>query len=149
MDKSYSLGGSEVKSESGEAIQEIGQNKTLLVQKLTQDQPLKPQVVKGLTSVDSVFNHFKPEIGVDFESSEGVESKETLRFNNLGDFGKQGIINQSKYLNDLDTEKDQYLKVVKQLKSNKILKAALTDPEAKEALLKSIQSLIAEIEQQG
>ena len=149
MDKSYSLGGSEVSSESGEAIQEIGQNKTLLVQKLTQDQPLKPQVVKGLSSVDSVFNHFKPEIEVGFESSEGVESEEILRFSNLGDFGKQGIINQSKYLNDLDTEKDQYLKVVKQLKSNKILKAALTDPEAKEALLKSIQSLIAEIEQQG
>lgn len=149
MDNSYSLGGSEVRSESGEAIQEIGQNKTLLVQKLTQDQPLKPQVVKGLTSVEAVFNHFQPEIEVDFESSEGVESKEKLRFSNLGDFGKQGIINQSKYLNDLDTEKDQYLKVVKQLKSNKILKAALSDPEAKEALLKSIQSLIAEIEQQG
>jgi len=149
MDNSYSLGGSEVRSEAGEAIQEIGQNKTLLVQKLTQDQPLKPQVVKGLTSVDAVFDHFKPEIEVDFEDSEGVESKEMLRFSNLGDYGKQGIVNQSKYLNDLDTEKDQYLKVVKQLKSNKILKAALTDPDAKQALLRSIESLIAEIQQQG
>lgn len=149
MDNSYSLGGSEVRSEAGEAIQEIGQNKTLLVQKLTQDQPLKPQVVKGLTSVDAVFDHFKPEIEVDFEDSDGVESKEMLRFSNLGDYGKQGIVNQSKYLNDLDTEKDQYLKVVKQLKSNKILKAALTDPDAKQALLRSIESLIAEIQQQG
>lgn len=147
-DNTYGLGGTEVQTDASEAILEIGQNKTLFIQKLTQDQPIKPQIVNGLTSVDHVFQHYKPEIGVGFEDSDGVESKEALKFNTLGDFGKKGIINQSKYLNDLDTEKDQYLKVVKQLKSNKILKTALADPEAKEALLRSIQSLLAELQQQ-
>lgn len=149
MDKTYGLGGTEVKTDAGEAILEIGQNKTLLIQKLTQDQPLKPKVVTGLKTVDDVFENYKPEVEVAFEDADGVQSKETLKFSHLGNFGKKGIIDQSKYLNDLDTEKDQYLKVVKQLKSNKILKAALTDPDAKEALLKSIKSLIAEIQQQG
>ena len=88
----YSLGGSEVKNDSGEAILEIGQNKTLLVQKLTQDPPVKPEVIKGLTSVDAVFDHFKPEIDVTHEDADGVESKETLRFNNVGDFTKKGIV---------------------------------------------------------
>ncbi|MDY8138325.1 hypothetical protein [Aquimarina sp. 2201CG5-10] len=143
----YGLGGTEIKTDASEAILEIGQNKTLLVQKLTNDQPIKPEVVSGLTSVEAVFENYKPEIDVDFENADGVESKETLKFNNLGDFGKKGIVNQSKYLNDLSTEKDQYLKVVKQLKSNKILKTALADPEAKEALIRSIESLIAELQQ--
>lgn len=149
MSQKYGLGGTEVKTDAGEAILEIGQNKTLLIQKLTQDQPLKPKVVKGLKTIDDVFENYKPHVELKFEDADGVQSKESLKFNHLGDFGKNGIINQSKYLNDLSTEKDQYLKVVKQLKSNKILKAALSDPEAKEALLKSIKSLIAEIQQQG
>ncbi len=147
MDHTYGLGGTEVKTDANEAIAEIGQNKTLLIQKLTEDQPIKPEVVTGLKTIDDVFDHYKPQIEVEFEDPDGVESKETLSFSHLGNFGKKGIIDQSKFLNDLDTEKDQYLKVVKQLKSNKILKAALADPEAKEALLKSIQSLIAELQQ--
>ncbi|WP_103070907.1 hypothetical protein [Aquimarina sediminis] len=149
MDNTYGLGGTEVKTDAGEAILEIGQNKTLLIQKLTQDQPLKPKVVTGLKSIDDVFENYQPEVEVEFEDADGVESKETLKFSHLGNFGKKGIIDQSAYLNNLNTEKDQYLKVIKQLKSNKILKTALADPEAKEALLKSIQSLIAEIQQQG
>lgn len=143
----YSLGGSEVKTDSGEAILEISQNKTLLVQKLTQDPAVKPEVVKGLTSVEAVFGHFKPEIEVTHEDTDGVESKETLRFSNVGDFTKKGIISQSEYLKNLDAEKDQYLKVVKQLNSNKILKMALDNPEAKTALLESIHSLLAELKQ--
>lgn len=143
----YGLGGTEVKTDASEAILEIGQNKTLLVQKLTQDQPIKPQIVNGLNTVEDVFENYKPEVEVDFEDAEGIESKETLKFRHLGDFGKKGIVNQSKFLKDLDTEKDQYLKVVKQLKSNKILKTALADPDAKEALIRSIQSLMAELKQ--
>jgi len=147
MSDTYGLGGTEVKTDAGEAILDISQNKTLLVQKLTQDQPLKPEIISGLTSVESVFEHYKPEIEVEFEDADGVESKESLKFSNLGDFGKNGIINQSDYLNALDTEKEQYLKVVKQLRSNKILKSALESPEAKQALLDSIYSLIAELQQ--
>ncbi len=143
----YSLGGSEVKSDNGEAIIEIGQNKTLLVQKLTQDPAIKPVVVKGLKSVDDVFDHFKPEIEVTHESTDGVESKEMLRFSNVGDFTKKGIVEQSDYLKNLNAEKDQYLKVVKQLKSNKILKMALENPEAKSSLLESIQSLLTELKE--
>ncbi|WP_298479566.1 hypothetical protein [uncultured Maribacter sp.] len=145
-DKTYGLGGTEVKRESIESLQEIPQNRTIFVEKLTQNQPLRPEMVKGLKTIDDVFNHYKPNIELAFEDSEGMESKTTLNFNNLGDFGKKGIVNQSEFLKDLDTEKDQYLKVIKQLKTNKILKAALSDPDAKEALLNTIQDLISELE---
>jgi len=147
MSETYGLGGTEVKTDANEAIQEIPQNRTLLVEKLTQDQPIKPVIVKNLKTIDDVFEHYKPEVEVEFEDADGVGKKETLKFNNLGDYGGKGITRQSNFLKDLSTEKDQYVKIIKQLKTNKILKAALTDPEAKTALLESIRALLTEIEE--
>ncbi len=147
MDKSYGIGGTEVKQDANEALQEIPQNRTLLVEKLTQNQPVKAEMVKGLKTIDDVFAHYKPNVDMEFSNEDGVTSKEKLNFSNLGDFGKNGIINQSDFLKDLDTEKEQYIKIVKQLKTNKILRAALTDPEAKKALLDSLQSLMSELDQ--
>jgi hypothetical protein len=147
MSDTYGLGGTEVKTDANEALQEIPQNRTLLVEKLTHDQPIKPKIVKGLKTIDDVFEHYKPEVEVEFEDSEGVESKEKLSFSNLGNFGDKGITRQSGFLKGLSTEKDQYVKIIKQLKTNKILKAALTDPEAKQALLESIRALLTEIEE--
>lgn len=143
----YGLGGTEVNSDANEAIQEIPQNRTLLVEKLTHDQPIKPEVVTGLKTIEEVFDHYKPALELEFEDSEGVSKKENLDFNNLGDFGAQGITKQSSFLRDLNTDKDQYVKVVKQLKSNKILKSALENPEAKQAFLESIRALLSEIEE--
>lgn len=145
--ETYGIGGTEVRSGANEALQEIQQNRTLLVEKLTQDQAIKPEVVTGLKNIDEVFENYKPEVEVAFEDADGVEKKESLNFKNLGDFGDKGITKQSKFLQDLSTEKDQYLKVVKQLKSNKILKTALEDPESKQALLESIRALLTEIEE--
>ncbi len=145
-DKTYGLGGTEIKQEAAEALQQIPQNRTLLVEKLTHNQPVKAEVAKGLKTIDDVFDHYKPHVEMEFNNKDGVQSKETLHFSHLGNFGKKGIINQSDFLKDLDTEKEQYVKIVKQLKTNKILRAALTDPEAKNALLESIQTLISELE---
>lgn len=114
---------------------------------MTQDQPIKPEVVTGLQTIEEVFDHYNPSLEVEFEDSEGVSKKENLEFNNLGDFGAKGITKQSSFLGDLSTDKDQYVKVVKQLKSNKILKSALENPEAKQALLESIRALLSEIEE--
>lgn len=141
------IGGNEVPLDANEAIGEIPQNRTLFAQKLTADDPVKPELVEGLTNVEKVFEHYKPEIKVDFEDANGAVRMENLRFRNLGDFGTKGITSQSDFLTGLETEKDQYQKIVRQLKSNKILKAALEDPEAKKALHDTLQLLIKELEE--
>ena len=141
----YGLGGTEVKKQSMEALQEIPQNRTILVEQLTDNPPVKPAMVKGLKTIDEAFEHFSPNVELSFANSEGVESKESLHFKNVGDFGKKGITNQSEFLKDLDVEKEQYLKVIKQLKTNKILRTALADPEAKQALLDTISGLLDEL----
>jgi len=146
MLSNYGIGGNEVPLDANEAILEIPQNRTLIAQKLTGDTPIRPELVGGLTNVEQVFAHYKPTAKVNFEDANGATKLEELKFTNLGDFGVKGITGQSKFLTNLETEKDQYQKIIKQLKTNKILKGALEDPDAKQALLDSINELISELD---
>jgi len=143
----YGIGGQERKNDNAqEAITDIPLNRTLLIQKLTAEPPLRPQVAEGLRTPEAVFAHFKPEVDVDFEKEDGSVTSETLHFESLGDFGKQGIIAQSRFLQDLNTESDNLQKLLRQLKSNKILKSALENPETKAAFLAAIEAMISELD---
>jgi len=145
--QTYGIGGTEVKGDASEAISEIQQNRTLLVEKLSAEAPVKPEIVQGLTKIEEVFDHFKPQVGVEFQDSEGVSRQETLKFGNLADFGIKGITAQSEFLQDLTMQKEQLQKIIKQLKSNKMMRKALENPETKQAMLNSIYAMIKEIEQ--
>ena len=82
-----------------------------------------------------------------FQDSEGVSREETLKFGNLADFGIKGITAQSDFLKNLTMQKEQLQKVIKQLKSNKMMRKALENGDTKQALLNSIYAMIKEIEQ--
>lgn len=143
----YGIGGQERKLDiAQEAIADISLNRTLLIQKLTSDPPLRAQIVEGLRTPEAVFSHYKPVVEVEFEKEDGTVIPETLRFQSLGDFGKKGIINQSGFLQDLNTQADDLQKLLRQLKSNKILKSALDTPETKAAFLAAIQTMISELD---
>ena len=66
-----------------EAIIAIPQNRTLVAQKLTVDAPIKPELVEGITSIEKAFEHFKPEVKVNFETVDGATKVEALNFKNL------------------------------------------------------------------
>lgn len=142
----YGIGGQEVPKDASEAIADIPQNRTLMIEKLTTDAPIKPEIAEGLKTVEEVFNHFKPQLNCEFQKEDGSSLNETLNFSNLGDFGAKGITNQSKFLNELQLEKNEYFKLIKQLKSNKLLKSVTTDADTKQAFVESLQALIQEIE---
>ncbi|WP_298503573.1 hypothetical protein [uncultured Maribacter sp.] len=145
MASNFGIGANDVKGDASEALNEIPQNRTLIAGKLTPNTPVKPEVIEGLKTVEDLFEHFEPELKIPFEDKNGGTLNETIKFNNLGDFGKKGITNSSVFLKELEIESDQYKKIIKQLKTNKILKSALQDPEAKEALIQTIDTLINEI----
>lgn len=149
MNNTYGIGGTEVRQDTSEAIHEISQNKTLIIQKLTDSTPVKPEIIEGLKTVEEVFQQFKPKIEVEYEDSEGGSINEEIKFENLGDFGLKGITNKSKFLQELTAESDQYKKLIKQLKSNKILKTALSDGDAKGALISAIKGLINELNEEA
>ena len=143
----YGIGGTEVKGDASEAFAEIPQNRTLLCEKLTADAPIKPDIVEGLQTIDDVFEHYKPKVEVEFEDSEGAGTQETLSFNGLSDFGIKGITAQSEFLQNLSIEKEQYQKIIKQLKSNKLLRKTLENPDTKADLLGVIYALIKELQE--
>lgn len=145
--QTYGIGGQEVKGDASEAILEIPQNRTLFVQKLTNDAPVKPQVVEGLKNIDEVFAHYKPKVEVDFEDSTGAGFQEELHFAGLADFGIKGITAQSAFLQKLSMEKDQFQKIIKQLKTNRLLRKALESPDTRQAVLNSLYAMIKELDE--
>lgn len=62
----YGIGGTEVKGDGSEAFADIPQNRTLLIEKLTDNDPIKPEIVMGLQTIEQVFDQFKPEKEVEF-----------------------------------------------------------------------------------
>jgi len=142
----YDVGGNAVEQTASEAMANIAQNRTMFVQKLTADDPVKPEAVYNLTSVDQVFENYKPQVSVAFESADQGTVNEDLHFNNVGDFGAANITNQSRFLSDLNIQQDQYQKIMKQLKTNKMMKSVLDNPETKAAFIDALQGLIQELD---
>jgi predicted component of type VI protein secretion system len=143
----YDIGGQERKSEVTEGIADIPQNRTLVIEKLTDDPPLSPQIIPDLKNINDVFSFFKPAKEVEFETMEGSSKTEQLHFESLGDFGKQGVIKQSTYMNELSHQCDDLQKFARQLKSNKILKTLLENKEAKASYMACVQALLDELDQ--
>jgi predicted component of type VI protein secretion system len=141
----YGIGGTERPTDANEAFADLPQNKTLVVEKLTADDDVETEVVKGLTSVEDVFKHFRPKAEVEFQGEDGSEVKEQLSFNNLGEFGPQGLTKQSDHLGKLNMRRDEMARIVKQLRSNKKFLAAMQDPSAKTALIEVLNELLGEV----
>lgn len=146
----FGIGGTERDmNNANEAFADIAMNKTLFIQKLTPEAPYQPDLVKDLETVDQVFGYFKPAKEVTFETEEGVPVNEELRFGNLGDFGSKGITKQSKYLNEVSSKQQQYLKIVKDLKSNKALQSVVQNADTKEAFVTALKAMIKDLEDSG
>lgn len=143
----YEIGGNERKIDASEAFADIAHNKTLFVQKLTDHDPIKPEKVEGLKTVQEVFTHFKPQVAVEFQNQDGSAVPETLRFDNLGDFAAQQIIKRSRYLNNVQIEKDMSISVLKQLKSNKTLQTTLGNEETRQAFISALRNFVQELEE--
>ena len=131
----------------GEGFVEISPNKTLFVQKLTYEDPIRPEIVENLQKIEDVFEHFKPACSVEMDKEDGSTLKENFSFGGLGDFDAKNLTNQSNYLKSLSMENDAYLKIIKQLRSNKSLKNVIDNPTTKAAFVNSLKSLLAELDE--
>ena len=141
----YGIGGNEVKVDANESIADIPSNRTLLVQKLTDDAPVSPEAVYGLQPVEEVFEHFSPSVELEMQNEKGEDVNETMAFKNLGDFNAKSIKEHSEFLSRLDVEKEQNIKIARQLSSNKALLKALKDPETRQAIIDLLEASVDEI----
>lgn len=143
---SYGVGGNEVKVEANEAIHHIQENRSLIVSKLTSEEAFVPEIVKGLKSVDDVFRHFQPSVSVQHEAQDGTFVDEEFRFEHLADFTPKNLTQKSEYLKGLSIEQEQYNKILRQLKNNKVLRVILENQESKEALISVLRDVANELE---
>jgi hypothetical protein len=144
----YGLGGTERKKDgAGEAFAEIQMNRTIFIQQLTAEESFAPDIVQGLDTVDAAFNHYRPNIDIEFETDEGSTVNENVSFSNLGDFGTKGITNKSKFLQEQNIRQEQYQKFSKNLKSLKPLQQVLANPDTKAAYMQALQAMIKELEE--
>lgn len=130
----------------GEGFVEISPNKTLFIQKLTNEEPPTPDLVENLQTVEQVFEHFKPACDVEMDKEDGSTLTENFRFSGLGDFDTKNMISQSAYLKNLSLENDAYLRIIKQLRSNKSLNKVIENPETKAAFVNALKALAFELE---
>ncbi|MEO6328778.1 MAG: hypothetical protein ABIO55_07595 [Ginsengibacter sp.] len=130
----------------GEGFVEISPNKTLFIQKLTNEDASKPEIVEGLQTVEQVFEHFKPACDVELNREDGSTTKENFQFGGLGDFDVKSLINQSAFLKNLNLENDAFLKILQQLKTNKSLKNVIENADTKAAFINSLKAMVAELD---
>lgn len=129
----------------GEDVVILPDNRTLLIEQLTEKAPKNPEL-KEFRNIDEVFEHFQPESEVIFEDENGVPQKETLKFGNLNDFGPEGISSQSEFLKGIKNKKEVYEKFIDIIKKNSALRNALSDPKAKDQLLKGMHAMLVELD---
>lgn len=141
----YGIGGNEVKIDASEGIAEIPQNRTLLVEQLTKDEAVAPEVVAVLTNIDEVFAHFRPEIDIEFADADGAPVEENFRFHNVGDFSVKKMTEQSSFLSGLNAEKQFADRMEKSLRSNKVLQRVLENPETRGAFVNAISAILDDL----
>lgn len=130
----------------GEGFVEISPNKTLFIQKLTIDDPIKPHIAEDLQTVEDVFDHFKPYCEVELDKEDGSTINETFNFGGLGDFDIKNLIGKSDFLKKTNFEHDAFLRIVKQLSTNKALKNVIENPETKKAFINALITLASDLE---
>ncbi|HLA51701.1 MAG TPA: hypothetical protein VK618_00265 [Flavitalea sp.] len=131
----------------GEGFVEISPNKTLFIQKLTKEDPISPEIVQGLQTVEQVFDHFKPNCDVELDKEDGSTVKENFKFSGLGDFDIKNVTTRSEYLKNLNVENEAYLKTIKQLRTNKSLKNVIENPETRAAFISALNALVKELDE--
>lgn len=163
------VGGNIADTEANEGIRIGDAGRVLIAQKLTYKKDGSPKVVEGielrdeegevmlgedgkplmtpLKNIDLVFEKFKPEIDMEYKKPDGSSEKETLEFKKLDDFGKEGILRNSSFLNNLQIEQKEFLNIKKQLMSNTNLKEALNNPEMKNAIVQLLDAKLDELKQ--
>ncbi len=142
----YEIGGNEVKIDASDGISNIPDNRTLLIERLTSEESPNPEVVEKLSTIEEVFEHFNPNVDVEFSTEDGQPVTENMRFANVGDFSVKNMTENSNFLKGLSKQSNFYELLTKQLRSNKMLQRVLEDPETKTAFIQALQQLREELE---
>jgi len=134
--------------ESGNKVQAISQNKTLIVDQFT-NSVSEPELLQEAKNIKDVFEHFKPEVDVEFSNENGESVSETLKFREIKDFdvdnGKGQLVQNSEFLMSVKSNIEASAKMKKQIETNKKLRDVLNNTADKESLKNALQAMLDEL----
>ncbi|WP_026629668.1 type VI secretion system contractile sheath small subunit [Dyadobacter alkalitolerans] len=128
-----------------EKIEALPPSRTLYVSAFNSN-PEKEKVT-GFETMEAVFEHFKPEVEAEFEDENGAPVFETMSFTKMKDFSPEGMLEQSPFLKELSGKEYNYDRFYKNLKNNRQLQKALSDPATRATYLSALQTLIGELKE--
>jgi len=148
--------------DSSAGIEGLSQNKTLYVDQFTSDvtfdnRGLAMQEVeengqkRGVypKTLKEVFAYFKPNMEIELMGDGGETKREIFNFKEMKDFeinnGKGNLVNNSPFLSDLKSKKENCENVQKQIEKNARLREILKDPESRGELKTLLESLLVEL----
>lgn len=135
--------------ETGGKVNAISQNKTLYIGQFT-DRVSDPELYQNATNINQVFQHFKPDVTVDFQNEDGDTHEETIRFNEMKDFevnnGNGQLVTNSAFLLNLKSSIDANAKMKKQIEQSKRIRDILGNNQSKQELREVLQYLLDELE---
>jgi len=134
--------------ESGNSINAISQNKTLIVDQFA-DSVSEPELLQDAKNIKEVFEHFKPEVDVEFSDEDGSPVSETLKFREMKDFdvdeGKGQLVQNSEFLMSVKSNIEANTKMKKQIETNKKLRDVINNAEDRESLKKTLEAMLEEL----
>jgi len=135
--------------ETGGKVNAISQNKTLYIGQFT-DTVAEPELFQDAQTMKDVFEKFKPQTSVEFQTEQGDYVEETLSFNEMKDFeinsGSGQLVQNSSFLLSTKSNIEANAKIRKQIEQNKRLRDLLGNQQSKEELRQVLQSLLDELE---
>jgi len=141
----YHIGGHPIRlDDSGAAIPKIPENNMLFALKLT-DEKASVQEVAELKSEKAVYEHYKPSKKVRLADADGRTVDEEYHFKDAGDFELNGLVDASPLLSSLKNELEQLREMIEALETNKLVRNALSNDEARKAFKDGLASLKNEL----
>jgi len=140
----HRIGANVHEPDAPQGVKVVPDNKTLIVMPFNDehDEEVDPERLK---SMKEIFAHYKPSREVVLKSADGDSEEKVLQFNELKDFTKDGIIDQSKVLQELEEQQETYSRMMDVLANNGQLRTVLNNDENKKDFVELLQTLIEEL----
>lgn len=124
------------------------QNRILYADQFTGYEPdtTEEHAVFHPSTIDDVFNHYKPKKEGIFLADENGEARyEDFYFGEIEDFDDEKLIAKSEILSNGVRKRDTYYSIIRLLERSRDLRKIIGDPEAKKALCDTFKAMVAEL----
>ena len=140
----HSIGANVYEKDAPQGVKIVPDNKTLMAMQFNDepDDEINPVRIKNMKEL---FAQYQPSKEVVLKSSDGESEEKVFKFNNLKDFTKDGIIEQSEVLQQLQEQENVYARLVDVMKNNDNLRNVVSNDDTKKDFIELLGTLIEEL----